>query len=62
MGNSENTRREREVQELGGRRGMAVKPFVSLRPADTRRFNITREKQVKNAAGLIKEAYKSGLL
>ncbi|MGE7776302.1 LuxR C-terminal-related transcriptional regulator [Chitinophaga sp. NPDC101104] len=60
------TRRETEILELIARefssREIADKLFVSLRTVDTHRFNIIQKLQVKNAAGLIKEAYKRGLV
>ncbi len=60
------TRRETEILELIARefssREIAEKLFVSLRTVDTHRFNIIQKLQVKNAAGLIKEAYKRGLV
>ncbi len=60
------TRRETEILGLIARefssREIADRLFVSPRTVDTHRFNIIQKLQVKNAAGLIKEAYKRGLL
>jgi len=60
------TRRETEILELIAKefssQEIADKLFISLRTVETHRFNLTQKLQVKNSAGLIKEAYKRGLV
>lgn len=60
------TRREQEVlalvaQELSNQE-IADRLFISLRTVETHRFNLMQKLEVKNAAGLVKEAYMRGLI
>jgi DNA-binding NarL/FixJ family response regulator len=53
------------IQEsISGQRSQEVadKLFISLRTVETHRFNLTQKLDVKNAAGLVKEAIKRGLV
>lgn len=60
------TKREKEILQLiaGGlsNQEIADKLFISLRTVETHRFNLTQKLDVKNAAGLVKEAIKRGLV
>lgn len=60
------TRREQEVlalvaQEMSNQE-IADRLFISLRTVETHRFNLMQKLEVKNAAGLVKEAYMRGLI
>ncbi|RYZ29831.1 MAG: response regulator transcription factor [Chitinophagaceae bacterium] len=60
------TRREKEILQLIAdglsNQEVADKLFISLRTVETHRFNLTQKLDVKNAAGLVKEAIKRGLV
>ena len=59
------TKREKEILKLIAdglsNQEIADKLFISLRTVETHRFNLTQKLDVKNAAGLVKEAIKRGL-
>lgn len=60
------TKREKEILKLiadgNSNQEVADKLFISLRTVETHRFNLTQKLDVKNAAGLVKEAIKRGLV
>jgi len=60
------TKREKEILRLIAdglsNQEIADKLFISLRTVETHRFNLTQKLDVKNAAGLVKEAIKRGLI
>ncbi|HEY1022257.1 MAG TPA: response regulator transcription factor [Flavisolibacter sp.] len=60
------TKREKEILQLIANglsnQEIADKLFISLRTVETHRFNLTQKLDVKNAAGLVKEAIKRGLI
>lgn len=60
------TKRELEILELiakeNSNQEIADKLFISLRTVQTHRLNITQKLDAKNTAGLVKEAYKRGLI
>ena len=60
------TKREKEILKLiangNSNQEIADKLFISLRTVETHRFNLTQKLDVKNAAGLVKEAIKRGLV
>jgi DNA-binding NarL/FixJ family response regulator len=60
------TRREQEILRLiaseASNQDIATKLAISLRTVETHRFNITHKLDVKNTAGLVKEAIKRGLI
>ena len=60
------TKREKEILKLIAERmsnqAIADKLFISLRTVETHRFNLTQKLEVKNAAGLVKEAIRRGLI
>ena len=60
------TKREKEILQLIAdglsNQEVADKLFISLRTVETHRFNLTQKLDVKNAAGLVKEAIKRGLV
>ena len=60
------TRREREILKMiaeeNSNQEIADTLFISLRTVETHRLNITQKLGVKNAAGLVKEAMKRGLI
>lgn len=60
------TKRELEILELIAKehsnQEIADKLFISLRTVQTHRLNITQKLDAKNTAGLVKEAYKRGLI
>ena len=60
------TKREKEILKLiaeeHSNQDIADKLFISLRTVETHRLNITQKLGVKNAAGLVKEAIKRGLI
>lgn len=60
------TKREKEILKLIAaelsNQEIADKLFISLRTVETHRFNLTQKLDVKNAAGLVKEAMKRGLV
>jgi DNA-binding NarL/FixJ family response regulator len=60
------TKREKEILQLiadgNSNQEVADKLFISLRTVETHRFNLTQKLDVKNAAGLVKEAIKRGLV
>ena len=60
------TKREKEILKLIAdglsNQEVADKLFISLRTVETHRFNLTQNLDVKNAAGLVKEAIKRGLV
>jgi len=60
------TRRENEILQLIAdglsNQEIADKLFISLRTVETHRFNLAQKLDVKNAAGLVKEAIKRGLV
>lgn len=60
------TKRELEILELIGKefsnQQIADKLFLSLRTVQTHRLNISQKLGVNNTAGLVKEAYKRGLI
>lgn len=60
------TKRETEIlaliaQELSNQE-IADRLFISLRTVETHRLNLTQKLNTKNTAGLVKEAYKRGLI
>ena len=59
------TRREKEILALIAEglsnQQIADRLFISLRTVETHRFNLTQKLEVKNAAGLVKEAIRRGL-
>jgi DNA-binding NarL/FixJ family response regulator len=60
------TKREKEILKLIAEeftnQQIADQLFISLRTVETHRLNITQKLGVKNAAGLVKEAIKRGLI
>lgn len=60
------TRREQEILRLiageASNQDIATQLSISLRTVETHRFNITHKLDVKNTAGLVKEAIKRGLI
>ena len=60
------TKREKEILKLiaeeHSNQQIADQLFISLRTVETHRLNITQKLGVKNAAGLVKEAIKRGLI
>lgn len=60
------TKREKEIlkyiAEGKSNQQIADTLFISLRTVETHRFNLTQKLDVKNAAGLVKEAIKRGLI
>lgn len=60
------TKREKEILKLIAdglsNQEIADQLFISLRTVETHRFNLTQKLDVKNAAGLVKEAIKRGLV
>lgn len=60
------TKREKEILQLIANglsnQEIADKLYISLRTVETHRFNLTQKLDVKNAAGLVKEAIKRGLV
>jgi DNA-binding NarL/FixJ family response regulator len=60
------TKREKEILQLiadgMSNQDIADQLFISLRTVETHRFNLTQKLDVKNAAGLVKEAIKRGLV
>lgn len=60
------TKREKEILKLVAdeysNQQIADKLFISLRTVESHRLNLTQKLGVKNAAGLIKEAIKRGLV
>ena len=60
------TKREKEILQLIANglsnQEIADTLFISLRTVETHRFNLTQKLDVKNAAGLVKEAIKRGLV
>lgn len=60
------TKREKEILKLIAEglsnQEIADKLFISLRTVETHRFNLTQKLEVKNAAGLVKEAIRRGLV
>lgn len=60
------TRREQEILRLiageASNQDIASQLSISLRTVETHRFNITHKLDVKNTAGLVKEAIKRGLI
>lgn len=60
------TKREKEILKLiaegMSNQEVADKLFISLRTVETHRFNLTQKLDVKNAAGLVKEALRRGLI
>lgn len=60
------TKREKEIVKLVAEglssQQIADKLFISLRTVETHRLNINQKLDVKNTAGLIKEAMKRGLI
>ncbi|GEP92423.1 two component transcriptional regulator, LuxR family [Chitinophaga terrae (ex Kim and Jung 2007)] len=60
------TRREKEILKLiaeeYSNQEIADTLFISLRTVETHRLNLTQKLAVKNTAGLVKEAYKRGLI
>jgi DNA-binding NarL/FixJ family response regulator len=60
------TKRELEILELiakeNSNQQIADKLFLSLRTVQTHRLNISQKLGVNNTAGLVKEAYKRGLI
>lgn len=60
------TKREKEILKLiaeeYSNQQIADTLFISLRTVETHRLNITQKLGVKNAAGLVKEAIKRGLI
>jgi DNA-binding NarL/FixJ family response regulator len=60
------TKREKEILKLiaeeNTNQQVADALFISLRTVETHRLNITQKLGVKNAAGLVKEAIKRGLI
>ncbi|HEY1113624.1 MAG TPA: response regulator transcription factor [Chitinophagaceae bacterium] len=59
------TKREKEILKLVAEglsnQQIADQLFISLRTVETHRFNLTQKLEVKNAAGLVKEAIRRGL-
>jgi DNA-binding NarL/FixJ family response regulator len=59
------TKREKEILKLiaegQSNQQIADQLFISLRTVETHRFNLTQKLEVKNAAGLVKEAMRRGL-
>lgn len=59
------TKREKEILKLVAdglsNQQIADQLFISLRTVETHRFNLTQKLEVKNAAGLVKEAIRRGL-
>lgn len=59
------TKREKEILKLIAEglsnQQIADQLFISLRTVETHRFNLTQKLEVKNAAGLVKEAIRRGL-
>lgn len=60
------TKREKEILKMIAEglssQEIADKLFLSLRTIDTHRFNINQKLDVKNTAGLVKEAIRRGLI
>jgi DNA-binding NarL/FixJ family response regulator len=60
------TKREKELVQLIAEgfssQEIADKLFISLRTVETHRLNINQKLDVKNTAGLVKEAIKRGLI
>jgi DNA-binding CsgD family transcriptional regulator len=60
------TKREKEVLKLIAdglsSQEIADKLFISLRTVETHRLNLNQKLDVKNTAGLVKEAIKRGLI
>lgn len=60
------TKREKEILQLIANglsnQEIADQLYISLRTVETHRFNLTQKLDVKNAAGLVKEAIKRGLV
>jgi DNA-binding NarL/FixJ family response regulator len=60
------TKREKEILKVIAEeytnQQIAEKLYISLRTVETHRLNITQKLGVKNAAGLVKEAIKRGLI
>lgn len=60
------TKREKEILKLvaeeQSNQQIADQLFISLRTVETHRLNITQKLGVKNVAGLVKEAFKRGLI
>ena len=60
------TRREKEILKMiadeNSNQEIADKLYISLRTVETHRLNLTQKLAVKNTAGLVKEAYKRGLV
>jgi DNA-binding NarL/FixJ family response regulator len=60
------TKREKEILKMIAEgfssQEIADKLFISLRTVDTHRLNINQKLDVKNTAGLVKEAIKRGLI
>lgn len=60
------TKREKEILQLiadgMSNQEIADRLFISLRTVETHRFNLAQKLDVKNAAGLVKEAIKRGLV
>jgi DNA-binding NarL/FixJ family response regulator len=60
------TKREKEILKLiveeHSNQQIADKLDISLRTVETHRFNLTQKLSVKNAAGLVKEAIRLGLV
>ena len=60
------TKREKEILQLVAEgmsnQQIADKLFISLRTVETHRLNLNQKLDVKNTAGLVKEAIKRGLI
>ena len=60
------TKREKEILQLVAEglsnQEIADKLFISLRTVETHRLNLNQKLNVKNTAGLVKEAIKRGLI
>jgi len=60
------TRREKEILKMiaeeNSNQQIADTLFISLRTVETHRLNITQKLGIKNAAGLVKEAIRRGLI
>jgi DNA-binding NarL/FixJ family response regulator len=60
------TRREKEILKMiadeHSNQEIADKLYISLRTVETHRLNLTQKLAVKNTAGLVKEAFKRGLV
>jgi DNA-binding CsgD family transcriptional regulator len=60
------TKREKEILKLIAEglssQEIADKLFISLRTVETHRLNLNQKLDVKNTAGLVKEAIKRGLV